>query len=448
MRTDVFVFNPFAEGYIARGAAFTPVKHQAMLARDLAHLPQFLCGPRDVVVVPHRPSPEFLASIGRAGFPPPEFVEVGEGGGFPEEQWRGRDFGSLRPWAWGPDSVKLLAPLFGRVSGEPRTAERAFNEPIARLYSKAWSAGFLRRVLAHWERLGEERGIGAGGPGEVVAGPCLCNELEAGVAVDNVDAAWEAIAAIRRRGHHRVVVKEALGLAGSNAVRLWEPEILPAQRRWLARAIEEGLQLVVEPWLEREMDFSVQLEMGQGGVELRGYTGLVNDCRGQFLGNWAEPEYFRRAPARVAALLGPGAGVSLRIERFYDEVFTLLEAELRQAGYVGPVSIDALVYRTARGDRRLKPVVEINPRYTMGRLTVELMKRAAAGSRGRFRLASLGRIREEGFADFIGYADALGERSPLRLDAGSAGGIREGVLCLNDPREAGACLATFEVDPD
>src|SRR5206468_8910889 len=31
----VFVFNPFAEGHIARGKEFTPVKHQAMLARDL-----------------------------------------------------------------------------------------------------------------------------------------------------------------------------------------------------------------------------------------------------------------------------------------------------------------------------------------------------------------------------------------------------------------------------
>jgi hypothetical protein len=38
----VYVFNPFAEGYIAQGKAFTPVKSQAMLAEDLANLPQFL----------------------------------------------------------------------------------------------------------------------------------------------------------------------------------------------------------------------------------------------------------------------------------------------------------------------------------------------------------------------------------------------------------------------
>ncbi|MBI3881772.1 MAG: DUF455 family protein, partial [Verrucomicrobia bacterium] len=32
---DVFVFNPFAEGYIARGKSFTPAKQQARLADDL-----------------------------------------------------------------------------------------------------------------------------------------------------------------------------------------------------------------------------------------------------------------------------------------------------------------------------------------------------------------------------------------------------------------------------
>src|SRR6185503_6463205 len=50
----VFVFNPFAEGFIAQGKAFTPVKHQAALARDLANLPQFLCRRDDIVLVPRR----------------------------------------------------------------------------------------------------------------------------------------------------------------------------------------------------------------------------------------------------------------------------------------------------------------------------------------------------------------------------------------------------------
>ena len=152
---SVFVFNPFAEGHIAHGKSFTPVKHQAMLASDLANLPQFLCRSDDIVLVAKRPSVEFLSAVKQAGFPLPEFVELKEGRIDPASSLCQRKIGSLRPWAWGPDSVELLEPLFAKVTGEARTASQRFNERIARLYSKAWSADFLRTVLAR-ERQGHE----------------------------------------------------------------------------------------------------------------------------------------------------------------------------------------------------------------------------------------------------------------------------------------------------
>lgn len=450
MKPGVFVFNPFAEAYIAHGNAFAPVKHQAMLAEDLANLPQFLCHPGDVVLVEKRPPAGFLDSLEQAGFPPPEFVELRDGCIDPADPLCQAKLGGLRPWAWGPDSVKIFEPLFGQVAEGTRTAKQYFNSDTVRLYSKAWSASFLRKVLARWpgERVvpcratetQNRRGAGA-------AEPWLCSEQESGVAVDHLEAVLETVAAIRGRGHHRVVVKEAFGLAGHNAIRLWEPEILPQQRQWLEDGLRAGRQLVVEPWLERELDFSVQLEMGPAGLRLCGYTGLVNDRKGQFLANWAEADYARFLPAEVTALFHVPGPASDRIQRFYDELFSLLDAELRRIGYVGPVSIDALIYRTPQGDCRLKPVVEINPRYTMGRLTLELMKHACAGSCGLFRLVTRVQARAEGCADLSSYARSLGERVPLRLDAGSTPKIRQGAFCLNDPGQAQVCLATFEVGP-
>ena len=114
-------------------------------------------------------------------------------------------------------------------------------------------------------------------------------------------------------------------------------------------------------------------------------------------------------------------------------------------GFVGPVSIDALVYRTPRGECRLKPVVEINPRYTMGRLTLELMKHACPGTCGWFRLISRTQARKEGFADLSSYARSLAERLPLQFAGKPVPKIRQGALCLNDPKQAQVCLATFEV---
>ena len=425
---SVFVFNPFAEGRIAQGSSFTPVKHQAQLAQDLANLPQFLCRQDDIVLVPRRPSIEFLSDLKQSGFALPEFVELKNGRIDPAGGIAQRKLGTLRPWAWGPDSVELLSPLFDSVTGEDRSSNHRFSEKTAQIYSKAWSADLLRQFLSATEPV-----------------PWLCTRHEVGVSVETFGDALDAIAAIRARGHHRVVVKEALGLAGQNAIRLWEPQLSDAQRRWMTRACEHGRALVIEPWLEREMDFSVQLEMTSRGLKLCGYTTLINDRRGQFQANGAAPNHGQRLPGAVAAFFREPRDISARLHAAYAEIFTLIEAGLRAADYLGPVGIDAFVYRTSLGEYRLKPIVEINPRYTMGRLMVELMKQTCPGSHGLFRLVNRAMLRAEGFEDFPACARALTERFPIRLEGEPAPRIREGALCLNEPAQAQVCLAVFQV---
>jgi uncharacterized ferritin-like protein (DUF455 family) len=433
---SVYIFNPFTEPLIARGKSFSPVKQQALLAKDLANLPQFLCRRDDIVLTPQRPSISFLSSIKDAGFPLPEFVELTGSGGIPANLSQ-RKIGTLRPWAWGPESVSLFEPLFPQVTGESRNASERFNEKIAQLYSKAWSAGFLRKVI----RLRNENFSGEGGRWSEEK--WLCSEEEIGVAVGDLKEAFEVIEAIRRRGHHKIVVKEAFGLAGRNMIRLWEPELLESQRRWMRRALLNRGPLVIEPWLDRELDFSVQLEMGRDGLRLRGYTGLINDATGQFQGNWAAHPV-RRLPACVTALFRDG-DISPRIQRLYATIFGLLERELEGAGYAGPVGLDAFVYRTADGMRHLKPIVEINPRYTMGRLTVELLKQTVPGTEGQFRLVNRPMAAEAGHQNFLSYARSLAERFPLRLEGEPEPKIGEGVLCLNEPSVAQAYLAVFQV---
>ena len=451
---DVFVLNLFAEGRIAHGKQFAPTKHQSLLALDLGNLPQFLCRQDDIVLIAKRPSIAFLSSLKQAGFPLPEFVELP---GFPFDQLRAgpgrpgpltpaegpgtglsalaaRKLARLRPWAWAPDSLELFAPLLANVTGEHRTASQYFHDGIAQLYSKAWSAAFLRRVLARCTD----------------ASSWLCSRHEVGAAVDTLDEALAAITEIRSRGHHKIVVKEAIGLAGHNALRLWEPALLETQRRWIATALQHRRQLVIEPWLERELDFSMQLEMGPAGLKVCGYTGLINDRRGQFQANWAAPNYRRRLPPQVAAFWpepGRPSNPAGWLQRVYAEIVLLLDEEFRRVGYVGPVGLDAFVYRAEDGRPRLKPVVEINPRYTMGRLTVELMAHICPGSHGMFRLVNRAMLRVAGFGDFTTYADALRERSPPRLEGEPVPRLREGALCLNDPAQVQVCLALFQARP-
>ena len=435
----VFIFNPLAEGYIARGLGFTPAAPARQLARDLAHLPQFLARRDDVVVVPEAPAPDFLATLKSAGFELPEFLVAPEGvrlgNGHSNGHGHGltdllgqRKLGGLRPWAWAPDSLERLGPLFLQVTGDDRGPDDCFNSRIAELYSKAWSARFFQEIH----------------PELAAVFPALCPVETIGLPVTEMPSALAAIRDFRARGFHRLVVKQALGLAGANAIRLWEPELLETQRRWMADALEAGQTLVVEPWLERLADFSVQFERTDGGLKRIGFTDLFNDHRGQFLANGASPGFERRPPARVVRAFNSWPDAPGLLRRVYDVIASALETRLAAVGFRGPVGIDALVYQTSEGPR-LKPVVEINPRYTMGRLTLELMRVVAPGSHGLFRLVNRSQLKASGFATFADYAQDAVRRHPLHRAGSPQPRLREGAVCLNDPSSAQACLALWVV---
>ncbi len=462
---NVFVFNPFAEGRIAEGKTFNPTKHQAQLARDLENLPQFLCRQDDLVLVNEKPSVEFLSGIKQAGFPLPEFV-VGQASrlssptgdaGFATGKMpvplhlAARKLGSLRPWAWSPDSVELFAPLFKNLNTEKRTALESFNPQIAKFYSKSWSADFLRKTLnvgraalprslpshSHETEAAQQR--------RPTNQNWLCDENEIGVAVNSLDEARAAISKIRARGHHKIVVKEAFGVAGSNAMRLFEPEILETQLRWLKNAFAQKRELVVEPWLERVTDFSVQLEMTERGLKLCGFTGLINDARGQFVANFAESHFHKRIPAKIISQFSAQTNISGKLLELYHTIFARLETELRETKFSGAIGIDAFVYRAANGDVKLKPIVEINPRYTLGRVLVELMRQTRQNCAGQFRLVNAAQLRTEGFENFPDYANSLAQKFPLQIEGEPVPRIRSGVLCLNDPTRTKVCLAVFQV---
>ena len=445
----VFVFNPFSlaimEAAAQPSAPRVPLnRDQAAFVEDLGGLAQFLGRRDDLVLANTTPSLTHRATLQAAGFPPVEFLELSSGR-IPESAALSlRKLGALRPWCWGPDSLALLRDLAPHVTGESAAFASRFHPGIAELHSKSWGAGFLSRFL-------EQESSSTAVP--------LCGLDSVGIAVRSTAEADEVIRSTRARGLHRLVVKEDFGFAGAGQIRLWEPQLLPAQRRWIQASFDRGATLVIEPWLERLRDFSVQLERipnGQGGgkacgLRVVGFTGLRNDLRGQFQANWADADWNRRVPSGVLdawkTVSGGSSVAGSDVVALFHRLAATLEPELAARGYQGPLGIDALVYRDALDGVRLKPLVELNPRYTMGRLTLELMSHVAPGRRGVFRLLSQATLTRAGFADFPALAAALAEQHPVVLGGEPLRRIHSGVVCLTDPASAQRVLALLEVGP-
>lgn len=426
----VFWFNPLSEGGMAQGPSFTPAKAQAALVADLECLAGFLARRDDVVLVTQMPSLAWRRRIAEVGFPQVEFQTL-DSGTIPVALHE-RKLSTLRPWAWGPDSARLLTSLSHALpAGEPDPTP--FTAQRQTLYSKVWSARFLR---AWMEDLTMRPAVDDPIP------DWLCETDVIGTSATSPAEVLDSVYRIRARGHHRVVLKAEFGLAGQSAVRLWEPTLLPAQKRWIEQTCERGLRIVVEPWLDRIADFSVQFELQSGRLRRIGFTGLVNDHRGQFCANWAAADFRRSLPIHGVDAFRGRAGALQGLPQLFDQLQQRLESELVQAGHVGALGVDCFVYRDANGFCRVKPVVEINPRYTMGRLTLELMRQVSPGSCGWFEIC---RVKSAESSTVL--ANEWEQQLPLVMEGDPSPRIRQGALVLNDIDSNPSTLALFRVAP-
>lgn len=422
---DVYLFNPFAESFMGRGSGFAPNKQQAALANDLENLPQFLCRKDDVVLVNHRPNTRFLAGLQEAGFELPQFERLGEAGVSETSELRSRKLGALKPWAWSSDSLSLLRPLSHQAAANGRPIDDQWIHEIRPFYSKTWGADRLIDLL---KASAEE--------------DWLCSRRHVGRLASSVSEAESLIKAIRAAGHRRVVAKMLFGVAGSNMQRLWEPELTASQRKWLERTIAAEGGVLIEPWLDRVLDFSFQFHQTDGKLRPVGMVRMVNDQRGQYQASEHYPKLGTGLSGELQALLnGPRGG---RLKQLQESLRNLLEPNLAQAGFQGALGVDAFAYRH-EGRLLIKPITEINARYTMGRLMLELMRNAASGRCGRMELMGPAALKRTGLSSFAELAEKLAEEEPIRLAGHPKPQIQSGAICLNDPTTAKGCVAVFRV---
>jgi uncharacterized ferritin-like protein (DUF455 family) len=375
---------------------------------DLASALLFLATRDDVVLLPRAPSPTFLADLARAGFDLPEIVEGSAGDA--ASLLVGRTLGEPCPWGVGPGIARAWAPLAGQLARGTSDGGLRWEPAWSALYDKGWSAG----LLATWA---PDLGIDPSIVGQRVESlAALDAVVEAAGPIDLVaKAPWSTAG----RGHFRV---------GAPGFRTWVEAVLMGQG-----------SVLVEPWLTREIDLSVQLDVTMdGGVRVQPWGRFLTDDAGRYkgavLGRSLDglDALHRRAVSEAAPVL--------------VETARRVGAALHARGYAGPAGIDALIYRAGDGALRCKPLVEINPRRTMGRVARAIERRVVPGRVGLWVQRSRQQARNAGFPDLAGWAEALRARAPLTLVQGPL--VASGALFTSDPANARDVLTVLVVAED
>ena len=255
--------------------------------------------------------------------------------------------GQPRAWLNSPSLERQVHSLFAtRLSG-PSAAD------VSRIHDKAFAIEAGRALGLLSSEL--EGCIHVIDPSSLAAPDALIETLDAAL------ARWPAWT------NHDYTLKPRFGSSGRGRVPGKDSLDDVGVRGSFARLAKRG-GAILEPWLRRSADLSVSLfipdrersgeaptilgslEMlvGANGV-YRGHCGEV-DSRGRVFSGHRDDETLRADAAAVAT-------------------------HARATGFFGPCGVDALTYW--EGDReRLRSVVEVNARMTMGAVTIGLVRRA------------------------------------------------------------------------
>ncbi|MDJ0786230.1 MAG: hypothetical protein QNK05_05445 [Myxococcota bacterium] len=184
---------------------------------------------------------------------------------------------------------------------------------------------------------------------------------------------------------------------------------------------------ILEPWLSRREDFSVQLHLGDEGVVLLGVLTQVTTGSGQAAGHRGILD----ARGRVNA--------DTRFEDAALEAALGVAQAARVEGYRGPCGVDSFSFLGPDGELVLRPVVELNARFTLGTLVVGALRRALPRAREEL---GLGPGRLVAFATTLAAAGAgpPGE-GPGLLRLPQAGGAAD-LWLAEDARQLDACFGS------
>lgn len=299
-----------------------------------------------------------------------------------------RHLGVLRPWGWHPEL---------RADRLDASGVRAWDE--------RWRAAFDKRSAA---ALGRELN-------ESLSHTCRVEPAaEAPMVATELSHIYQHIAYFCDRGHAEVLLKAPFGTAGRGSRRWRGGEARP----WAERVLAQQGGVLVEPWRERLVDLSVHVDLGERPV-FQGVTAFFTTAAGRWRASLVGPWDMALTPA--LRRFGHGEG---REPGWLEGA--LRQAATRAQGPPGPAGVDAFLYRGPAGPM-LRPLVEVNPRFTMGRVALALRRHLAPRRVGLWAVMSAADARAAGFASLEAW---LLTRPKPRF----AGGLREGVLTLTEPR--------------
>jgi hypothetical protein len=403
------------------GAGHTVPTLVSQVEDDLAPLMGFLSKQDDVVLVTKIPSDSYIAQLQRAGFDIPQYLPWSKDAASCKAALADRKISSIQPWGH--------CPATEAITGQSVAGLRP-------LFSKAWSISLMGKISDQADDAYDAR-----------LAPLNLYGIECRSKAD----LFHEIQKIHQQGFP-AVIKAPFGASGRNMIRCRINEtLIPQYDRWIDHTLAGQGSLIVEPWLEKICDLSTLFNiLPDGDVSFVGISRFMTTANGQYCGHLIG-NIFVGVPADLPRQFQAPTDSDQHFKQLLRDIGVAACQRLYAEGYSGPAGIDALIYQSPEAGvsptYRVKPIVEVNSRYTMGHVALALSRRVAPGASGMWVHKSLRDIKSDGFANIVDFAKHLQAVNPLVLQRSPIPFIQSGVLLTTDPERVESMLTYLQIKP-
>ena len=394
---EVFWFDPSAENELSDDQGTKAKQLTEQLQRDLELVMVAMAKEDDIVLSKQVPSQTWRKHIVDAGMELPQILPFDQ-----RSELENRKLGGFTPWAWTPLAHQVADPLARSV----QTSPPVWQPNHVDLFRKS----FATARLSDW--LGEDRT-----PSYFTDVDCCGHVATTGQEVA------AAVRSIKARGFSSALVKRDLSASGRNQQRINCDQPMDGRiADWLKTTLAGVGRVVVEPELDRVADLSYLWRWDSGISEptFLGWTRPMITTGRRYTGTKLGNVFGDCEPELKRFLLADRAAKIHQVAQWLD---SHLANVLKRRNFFGHYGVDALVCKKD-GEFKIKPLVELNPRMTMGHIALKLSKNVATGAQSEFRILNV--------TQWNAVKDALSE---IEIETARDGRWKTGVIKLSEPTE-------------
>jgi hypothetical protein len=187
---------------------------------------------------------------------------------------------------------------------------------------------------------------------------------------------------------------------------------------WIRKTLKHQV-LIIQPRFDKVADISLQIciDSNSNTNQNLGLTRFYTTPKGDYLGHHI---------GSVGTSLPKGALRCLYEDQVIEKIYQHVVISLKEQGFVGFAGIDMMLYRGAnKKEILLHPLVEINPRLTMGHIALFLKKR----------------IRSQGKLCFMSLEDV--KKHPPVIESGQ---LIDGILQMTSDAPTVVCIMMQQIE--